>query len=125
MMLRHLALVCGPGKPRWIPATKNMKKGQIITNDGSGELEQNTEVQEGDAHMIKCLPIGTEICMVEEFPGSGARFATSNNRFGIITGRIGRGDHESLISISFPYASSEGITDHPQPGKINYKVKFA
>ena len=35
-MMRHLALVCGPGKPRWIPATTEMKVGDVIVNDASG-----------------------------------------------------------------------------------------
>ena len=121
-MMRHLALVCGAGKPRWIPATKHMKVGQVLVNDGSGELDPEKEPTEGNAHMLKSLQIGTEICMVEEFPGSGSRFACSNNRYGIVTGRIGRDDYESLITVSFPYASTEGIqVDGDFRGKVNYK----
>lgn len=121
-MMRHLALVCGPGKPRWIPATKNMKVGQVLVNDGSGELDPDVELVEGNAHMLKALSIGTEICLVEEFPGSGARYASSNTRYGVVTGRIGRGEHESLITVSFPYASPEGIQmDGDFKGRVNYK----
>lgn len=122
LMMRHIALVCGRGKPRWIPATKDMKVGQVLTNDSRAELPADAKVKNGNAHVLSSLPLGTEVCMVEEFPGSGARFATSNNRYGIITGRIGREGHNSLISISFPYASPEGIKwDDDTVSKVNYK----
>jgi len=120
-LMRHLALVVGPGKPRWIPATSTMNKGDVNVNDASGEQKTAEELELNGSYMLKSLPIGTEICMVEEFPGSGARFANSNARYGIVTGRLGRGDKDSLITVSFPYASLEGITNSGFAGKVNYK----
>lgn len=112
-------------KPRWIPATSTMKKGDVIINDASGEQKTAEELELNGSYMLKSLPIGTEICMVEEFPGtfsvmnscnhclkgSGARFANSNARYGIVTGRLGRGDKDSLITVSERFKNIKQVDD--------------
>lgn len=47
-----------------------MKKDDIIVNDASGEQKTAEELELNGSYMLKSLPIGTEICMVEEFPGT-------------------------------------------------------
>lgn len=43
--------------------------------------------------------------------GSGARFANSNARYGIVTGRLGRGDKDSLITVSERFKNIKQVDD--------------
>jgi large subunit ribosomal protein L2 len=69
----HIALVGHNDKLRYILATENMKKGDIITT--SSELTRiAVRPNEGDAYPVGSLPIGCTICCVEMTPGRGGYF---------------------------------------------------
>ncbi|PIO11984.1 hypothetical protein AB205_0083550, partial [Aquarana catesbeiana] len=59
-----IALVAGGKRKRWIIATENMKNGDLITSSGHiGRMA--VLAQEGDAHPLGALPIGTLINCLE------------------------------------------------------------
>jgi len=61
-------------KLRWQIATTNVKEGDIIRT--YTEIPRNPiRPVVGDAHPIGALPLGTEVCLVESWPGEGARLA--------------------------------------------------
>ncbi|KAM6185374.1 LOW QUALITY PROTEIN: large ribosomal subunit protein uL2m [Rhynchocyon petersi] len=68
-----IALVAGGSRKRWIIATENMKAGDVILNsDHIGRIA--VAAQEGDAHPLGALPVGTLINNVESEPGRGAQY---------------------------------------------------
>jgi len=59
---------------RWQIATDKVKEGDIIRTHT--EIPRNPiRPVEGDAHPIGALPMGSTVCLVEGWPGEGARFA--------------------------------------------------
>uniref|UniRef100_A0A5F8GIZ8 Mitochondrial ribosomal protein L2 n=1 Tax=Monodelphis domestica TaxID=13616 RepID=A0A5F8GIZ8_MONDO len=68
-----IALVAGGNRKRWIIATENMQVGDILHNsDHIGRM--TVAAQEGDAHPLGALPIGTLINNLESEPGRGAQY---------------------------------------------------
>jgi len=69
----HIALVGHDDKLRYIMATENMKKGDLLTT--STELTRiAVRPNEGDAYPVGSLPIGCVVCCVEFMPGRGGFF---------------------------------------------------
>uniref|UniRef100_A0A2K6UZZ5 Mitochondrial ribosomal protein L2 n=1 Tax=Saimiri boliviensis boliviensis TaxID=39432 RepID=A0A2K6UZZ5_SAIBB len=68
-----IALVAGGSRKRWIIATENMQAGDRILNSNHiGRM--SVAAQEGDAHPLGALPVGTLINNVESEPGRGAQY---------------------------------------------------
>lgn len=71
------AKICLTGygdKLRWQIATDKLKEGDLIKT--YTEIPRNPiRPVEGDAHPIGALPLGSTVCLVEGWPGEGARFA--------------------------------------------------
>lgn len=69
-----IALVAQGDQKRWITASSEMKKGDLIKT--SAEIPRNpVRPQEGDAWPLAALPLGTAVHNVEMFPGHGGHFA--------------------------------------------------
>lgn len=69
----HIALVGRDDKLRYILATENMKAGDLIKT--SCEIPRiPVRANEGDAHPLGALPVGTIVNNVEKFPGLGGHY---------------------------------------------------
>ncbi len=67
-----IALICfRDGEKRYILATKNMKKGMEVI------FSEKAPLKEGNRTMLKRIPVGTNVCVVEMVPGKGAQIARS------------------------------------------------
>jgi len=85
----HVALVGHGDKLRYIIATENMKKGDIIKT--SSELTRiAVRPNEGDAYPLGSLPLGTVICCLEYRPGAGGYFARGAGTFCTILRKAGQ-----------------------------------
>lgn len=72
----HIALVGSGDKLRWILAHANMKVGDIIKS--SSHIPRNAiRANEGDAHPLGALPIGTKVHNIEKYPGKGGNYCKS------------------------------------------------
>jgi len=70
----RIAMVARDNFKRWIIATENMKVGNIIKS--CGEIPRiPVRANEGDAHPLGALPVGSVISNVETYPGTGGYFA--------------------------------------------------
>jgi len=70
----RIAMVARDETKRWILATEKMKVGDIIKS--CGEIPRiPVRGSEGDAHPLGALPVGSVVCNVETFPGTGGYFA--------------------------------------------------
>ncbi|XP_069879804.1 large ribosomal subunit protein uL2m isoform X2 [Dipodomys merriami] len=82
-----IALVAGGGRKRWIIATENMKVGDIILNSNHiGRMA--VAAQEGDAHPLGALPVGTLINNVESEPGRGAQYIRAAGTCGVLLRKV-------------------------------------
>lgn len=82
-----IALVAGGKRKRWIIATENMKEGDLITTSGHiGRMA--VSANEGDAHPLGALPVGTLINNVELAPGKGAEYIRAAGTCGILLRKV-------------------------------------
>lgn len=82
-----IALVAGGKRKRWIIATENMKAGDLITSSGHiGRMA--VSAQEGDAHPLGALPVGTLVNCLELTPGSGAQFIRAAGTCGVLLRKV-------------------------------------
>ncbi|XP_077341482.1 LOW QUALITY PROTEIN: large ribosomal subunit protein uL2m-like [Lithobates pipiens] len=82
-----IALVAGGKRKRWIIATENMKNGDLITSSGHiGRMA--VLAQEGDAHPLGALPIGTLINCLEVIPGKGALCIRAAGTCGVLLRKV-------------------------------------
>ncbi|MCS7123005.1 MAG: 50S ribosomal protein L2 [Candidatus Aenigmarchaeota archaeon] len=51
------------------------------------EIKYNNEVVNGNVVQLKYLPLGTKICCIENFPGSGPKFCRSAGSFATVVGQ--------------------------------------
>ncbi|XP_074650802.1 large ribosomal subunit protein uL2m-like [Tubulanus polymorphus] len=71
-----IAIVASGEEKRYIVATENMAPGDIITTT-TAIPRMPVKAQEGDAHRVGALPIGTVVNCIERYPGDGGRVARS------------------------------------------------
>ncbi|KAL5014194.1 hypothetical protein ScPMuIL_008464 [Solemya velum] len=65
-----IAVVAGGSRKRYILASQNMKEGDLIKS--SAEIPRiAVKAEEGDAHPLGALPLGTLVHNVELYPGAG------------------------------------------------------
>ncbi|KAM4694755.1 large ribosomal subunit protein uL2m [Discoglossus pictus] len=82
-----IALVAGGKRKRWIIATENMQEGDLITTSGTiGRMA--VLAQEGDAHPLGALPVGTLINNVEVIPGRGAQYIRAAGTCGVLLRKV-------------------------------------
>ena len=83
-----IALTGYDDKLRWQIATNKMKEGDIVrtfTNIPKNPIRP----VEGDSHPLGALPTGTQVCLVEMWPGEGAWFAKNAEEFAKILRKVG------------------------------------
>lgn len=91
----HLALVAGGDHKRWIIASENMKVGDIIkTSSVIPRIPIRPE--EGNAHPVGALPVGTVIHNIEVTPGSGGLFCRAAGASAQV---IKKFDNKALIQL--------------------------
>nr|CAG4645787.1 EOG090X0COM [Lynceus sp. MCZ IZ 141354] len=91
-----IALIASGDSARFIIATGTMKPGDLITTYSEiPRIPVRPKVD--DAHPIGALPIGTEVCCVEKFPGKGAYFAISAGTSMVILKKS-----ENFITLQLP-----------------------
>lgn len=82
-----IALVAGGKRKRWIIATENMKAGDLITSSGHiGRMA--VFAQEGDAHPLGALPVGTLVNCLEVTPGRGAQLIRAAGTCGVLLRKV-------------------------------------
>uniref|UniRef100_A0A8C5QT40 Large ribosomal subunit protein uL2m n=1 Tax=Leptobrachium leishanense TaxID=445787 RepID=A0A8C5QT40_9ANUR len=82
-----IALVAGGKRKRWIIATENMKAGDLISTSGHiGRMA--VSAQEGDAHPLGALPVGTLINSLEVLPGKGAQVIRAAGTCGVLLRKV-------------------------------------
>ncbi|XP_075720754.1 large ribosomal subunit protein uL2m [Rhinoderma darwinii] len=82
-----IALVAGGKRKRWIIATENMKNGDLITSSGHiGRMA--VFAQEGDAHPLGALPVGTLVNCLEVIPGKGAQCIRAAGTCGVLLRKV-------------------------------------
>lgn len=84
----HIALVASGNKKRWIIASNNMKPGDLIKTSGK-VTNMPVRAQEGDAHPIGSLPLGTLVHCIEKYAGDGAAVARAAGTHGIFVRKVG------------------------------------
>ncbi|XP_046339473.2 39S ribosomal protein L2, mitochondrial-like [Haliotis rufescens] len=83
-----IAVVAGGTNKRYILASQNMQPGDIIKT--SGKLTKiAVRGQEGDAHPVGALPIGTLVHNLETFPGEGGIFARAAGTSAQVVRKLG------------------------------------
>jgi large subunit ribosomal protein L2 len=81
------------GEKRYILAPQGLRPGdEVIAND-------RTEVEPGNAMLLKNVPLGTFVCNIELVPGKGGQIARSAGCFAIVAAREGRYVHLRLPSL--------------------------
>ncbi|CAH0553731.1 unnamed protein product [Brassicogethes aeneus] len=79
----HVALVGYEDKLKYILATENMKAGDIIKT--SSHIPRiPVRANEGDAHPLGALPMGTQINSVEKYPGKGSFYVHAAGSYATI-----------------------------------------
>lgn len=82
-----VALVAGGNRKRWIIATENMQVGNIIKTSGViGRMA--VSANEGDAHPLGALPVGTLVNNLEIQPGRGAQFIRAAGTSGVLLRKV-------------------------------------
>ncbi|NXE99445.1 RM02 protein, partial [Menura novaehollandiae] len=82
-----IALVAGGNRKRWIIATENMQPGDTIKNSPHiGRIA--VSANEGDAHPLGALPVGTLICNLESHPGKGAQYIRAAGTCGVLLRKV-------------------------------------
>jgi len=84
----HIALVASGNRKRWIIASAGMKPGDLIKTSGV-VTSMPVRAQEGDAHPIGSLPLGTLVHCIENLPGEGALIARSAGTNGVFVRKVG------------------------------------
>ncbi|KAI4495737.1 hypothetical protein M0802_008360 [Mischocyttarus mexicanus] len=83
-----VALVGSGDELKYILATENMKPGDIIKTH-RGIPRNPVRALEGDAYPLGALPIGTNVCCVEKYPGLGSKLMHAAGTTGMIIGADG------------------------------------
>ncbi|XP_051169762.1 39S ribosomal protein L2, mitochondrial [Leptopilina boulardi] len=92
-----MALVGSGNELKYIIASVNMKEGDIIRT--SRHIPRMpVKPQEGDAHPLGALPIGTEVHCVEKYPGKGCFFLSAAGVKGVIL----RKDNDDRVVVRMP-----------------------
>lgn len=82
-----IALVAGGNRKRWIIATENMQAGDLIkTSPVIGRMA--VLANEGDAHPLGALPVGTLINNLELYPGKGAQYIRAAGTCGVLLRKV-------------------------------------
>ncbi|KAL1780043.1 39S ribosomal protein L2, mitochondrial [Sigmodon hispidus] len=82
-----ITLIAGDSRKLWIIATENMKVGDIILNSNHlGRMA--VAAQEGDAHPLGALPVGTLISNMESEPGRGAQYIRAAGTCGVLLQKV-------------------------------------
>ncbi|XP_076831751.1 large ribosomal subunit protein uL2m [Brachyhypopomus gauderio] len=82
-----IALVAGGNRKRWIIATENMQSGDLIkTSPVIGRMA--VLANEGDAHPVGALPVGTLINNLEQYPGKGAEYIRAAGTCGVLLRKV-------------------------------------
>lgn len=85
------AQICLTGhgdKTRWQIATDKMKEGDIIRTHTAIPVNP-IRPAEGDSHPLGALPMGSTICLIEAWPGEGAKFACEAEQNAKILRKVG------------------------------------
>ncbi|CAH1784248.1 unnamed protein product [Owenia fusiformis] len=101
-----LALVASGTHKRYIIATENMKKGDIIKSS-SHIPRMAVKPREGDSHPLGALPINTIVCCIELFPGQGGILARAGNSSGQLIRKV---DGRCIIKI--PSKREINVSEH-------------
>lgn len=82
-----IALVAGGNRKRWIIATENMQAGDLIKSSSViGRMA--VLANEGDAHPLGALPVGTLINNLELQPGKGAQYIRAAGTCGVLLRKV-------------------------------------
>ncbi|XP_053357360.1 39S ribosomal protein L2, mitochondrial isoform X2 [Clarias gariepinus] len=82
-----IALVAGGNRKRWIIATENMRAGDLIKSSSViGRMA--VLANEGDAHPLGALPVGTLINNLELQPGKGAQYIRAAGTCGVLLRKV-------------------------------------
>ncbi|KAJ8393219.1 hypothetical protein AAFF_G00062910 [Aldrovandia affinis] len=82
-----IALVAGGSRKRWIIATENMQVNDIIKTSATiGRIA--VAANEGDAHPLGALPVGTLVNNLELYPGKGAQYIRSAGTCGVLLRKV-------------------------------------
>ncbi|KAG0714054.1 39S ribosomal protein L2, mitochondrial [Chionoecetes opilio] len=85
----RIALVATGDNLRYLLASDNMKKGDLIRT--SGYIPRiPVRPKEGDAYPVGALPQGTQVHCVEIVPGDGARMVKAAGTSGLVMRKIGK-----------------------------------
>lgn len=90
MRSSKLALTCHQDKLRWQLALTEMQEGDLITTTGLiPDIPLKPQV--GNSYPVGALPIGTQICLLQCFPGSDFPdiWFTKNHAVGQVLRRVG------------------------------------
>ncbi|KAI1894647.1 hypothetical protein AGOR_G00117910 [Albula goreensis] len=82
-----IALVAGGNRKRWVIATENMQAGDIIKTSGTIS-HMAVSANEGDAHPLGALPVGTLINNLELYPGKGAQYIRAAGTCGVLLRKV-------------------------------------
>jgi large subunit ribosomal protein L2 len=89
----HIALVqYEEGKKLYTIATEGVKAGSVISS-GTG-----AKIEKGNSMELKNMPLGTEVCCIELYPGRGAVIARSAGNSAILAARDGGEAHLRMPS---------------------------
>ncbi|KAF4089799.1 hypothetical protein AMELA_G00042490 [Ameiurus melas] len=82
-----IALVAGGNRKRWIIATEKMQAGDLIKSSSViGRMA--VLANEGDAHPLGALPVGTLINNLELQPGRGAQYIRAAGTCGVLLRKV-------------------------------------
>ncbi|XP_062850931.1 39S ribosomal protein L2, mitochondrial [Trichomycterus rosablanca] len=82
-----IALVAGGNRKRWLIATENMQVGDLIKSSSViGRMA--VLANEGDAHPLGALPVGTLINNLELQPGKGAQYIRAAGTCGVLLRKV-------------------------------------
>uniref|UniRef100_UPI0037E70B16 large ribosomal subunit protein uL2m n=1 Tax=Semicossyphus pulcher TaxID=241346 RepID=UPI0037E70B16 len=82
-----IALVAGGNRKRWIIATENMQVGDIIKTSGV-IARMAVSANEGDAHPLGALPVGTLVNNLEIQPGKGSEYIRAAGTSGVLLRKV-------------------------------------
>ncbi|XP_064632879.1 large ribosomal subunit protein uL2m-like [Lineus longissimus] len=120
----NIALVAQGEDKRYIIATENMKKGDLIKSS-SDIPRMAVKAFEGDSHPLGALPIGTLVNSVERWPGTGGRVVVSAGVSAILIRKVdGRCivklPSKQEINVDEKCAATVGRVGNVDHNKIHY-----